>query len=122
MKRCCRRSRGAYYTPDLLTGDARARTLAWLRRYGACVRQQGQEPPAVRKQRMNAVNPKYILRNCLVQLAIDAAEKGDASLVLELLDLLRHPYGEQPERDRLAAKRPDWARHRAGCSMLSCSS
>ena len=31
----------AYYTPDALTGDARARTLAWLRRYGACVRQEG---------------------------------------------------------------------------------
>jgi uncharacterized protein YdiU (UPF0061 family) len=112
----------ASYTPDHLTGDARARTLAWLRRYGACVRQQGQEPPAVRKQRMNAVNPKYILRNCLAQLAIDAAEKGDASLVLELVDLLRHPYDEQPERARWAARRPDWARHRAGCSMLSCSS
>jgi uncharacterized protein YdiU (UPF0061 family) len=114
----------AYYSPDALTGDARARTLAWLRRHGACVRQEWTEgkPPALRKQRMDAVNPKYILRNCLAQVAIDAAEKGDASLVLELLDLLRHPYDEQPERARYAAKRPDWARHRAGCSMLSCSS
>jgi len=112
---------GAYYAPDELTGDARARTLAWLRRYGASVRAQG-TPPALRKQRMDAVNPKYILRNCLAQQAIDAAEKGDASLVLELLELLRHPYDEQPERERYAARRPDWARHRAGCSMLSCSS
>ena len=115
---------GAYYTPDALTGDARARTLAWLRRYGACVRQEEMEetPAAPRKQRMDAVNPKYILRNCLAQLAIDDAEKGDPSLVVELLDLLRHPYDEQPERERFAARRPDWARHRAGCSMLSCSS
>jgi serine/tyrosine/threonine adenylyltransferase len=119
---------GAYYTPDALTGDARARTLAWLRRYGDCVRQEGTTrdaagPPAIlRKQRMDAVNPKYILRNCLAQLAIDDAEKGDSSRVLELLDVLRHPYDEQPERERFAARRPDWARDRAGCSMLSCSS
>ena len=113
----------AYYTPDELTGDVRARTVAWLRRYGACVRQEGlQGTPALRKERMDAVNPKYILRNCLAQVAIDAAEKGDPSLVVELLDLLRRPYDEQPERERYAARRPDWARHRAGCSMLSCSS
>jgi serine/tyrosine/threonine adenylyltransferase len=111
----------AYYRADDLTGDRRARTLAWLRRYAACVRAEG-TPAALRKQRMDAVNPKYILRNCLAQLAIDAAEKGDASLVLELLDLLRRPYDDQPERERFAARRPDWARHRAGCSMLSCSS
>jgi len=111
----------AYYTPEALTGEVRARTLAWLRRYGACVRQEG-TPAPLRKQRMDAVNPKYVLRNCLAQLAIDNAEKGDASLVVELLDLLRHPYDEQPERARFAARRPDWARHRAGCSMLSCSS
>ena len=111
----------AYYTPDELTGDVRARTVTWLRRWGACIRAEG-TPAALRKTRMDAVNPKYILRNCLAQLAIDAAEAGDASLVLELLELLRHPYDEQPERERYAAKRPDWARHRAGCSMLSCSS
>lgn len=111
----------AYYTPEALTGDVRSRTLAWLRRYGACARQEA-TADVLRKQRMDAVNPKYLLRNCLAQLAIDSAEKGDASLVLELLELLRHPYDEQPERARFAAKRPDWARHRAGCSMLSCSS
>lgn len=111
----------AYYAPDELSGAARARTLTWLRRYGACVRAEG-TPAVLRKQHMDAVNPKYVLRNCLAQLAIDSAEKGDPSLVVELLDLLRHPYDEQPERERFAAKRPDWARHRAGCSMLSCSS
>ena len=111
----------AYYVPEQLTGEHAARIGNWLRSYIKRVRDDG-TPDDLRRKRMNAVNPKYVLRNYLAQLAIDKAEQGDVSLVNDVLDLLRHPYDEQPGKEELAAKRPDWARQRAGCSMLSCSS
>jgi uncharacterized protein YdiU (UPF0061 family) len=71
---------------------------------------------------MNRANPKYVFRNYLAQLAIDALERGDASVMERLLEVLALPYDEQPAHQDFAARRPEWARHRAGCSALSCSS
>jgi uncharacterized protein YdiU (UPF0061 family) len=95
--------------------------LGWLRRYVERVRRDGQDP-ATRRARMNRTNPKYVPRNYLAQLAIDALAEGDASVLKRLLAVLEHPYDEQPEHEDLAARRPEWARHKAGCSALSCSS
>ena len=74
------------------------------------------------RARMNAVNPLYVPRNYLVQQVIEATERGDRDALPELLDVLRHPYTSSRARERFAAKRPEWARVKPGCSMLSCSS
>jgi len=72
---------------------------------------------------MMKTNPKYVLRNWMAQLAIDAAEKEDYSVCEELQLLLKSPYDEQIDFEQdWYQKRPDWARNRVGCSMLSCSS
>lgn len=75
-----------------------------------------------RKESMDAVNPKYVLRNYMAQLAIDAANGDDYSLIDELYTVLQNPYSEQPQYEKWYAKRPEWAREKVGCSMLSCSS
>ena len=59
----------------------------------------------------------------MAQLAIDAAENQDYSVANELYELLKQPYEEQLEyEEKWFQRRPEWARHRVGCSMLSCSS
>ncbi|HKX37186.1 MAG TPA: YdiU family protein [Burkholderiales bacterium] len=89
----------------------------WLRRYSERAKSEQD-----RVERMNRANPKYVFRNYLAQLAIDALERGDASVLERLMKVLERPYDEQPGQEDLAARRPEWARRRAGCSALSCSS
>jgi uncharacterized protein YdiU (UPF0061 family) len=112
----------AYYTPDEVTGEQWAEIMGWLTQYQVRLISEGCSNTE-RKEKMDRVNPKYVMRNYIAQLAIDKAQdEGDTSLVGDILEVMRHPYDEQPEKEQYAKKRPEWARHRSGCSMLSCSS
>lgn len=110
----------AFYSPERRAEHEPA-LLAWLARYRTRIAADAL-PADERSARMRAANPRYVLRNYLAQQAIDRAEQGDLDGVHELLDVMRRPYDDQPGREAYARRRPEWARDRAGCSMLSCSS
>ena len=109
----------AFY--DVISGPRADVITRWLRAYRERVAIEGIDETE-RAARMNAINPLYVPRNYLVQEVIEATERGDREKLGELLDVLRHPYTEQPGRAHYAGKRPKWAENKPGCSMLSCSS
>lgn len=111
----------AFYNEEFLAEEILEKWLVWMNKY---VERLSVEFISFeeKKQKMNLVNPKYVLRNYMAQLAIDEANEGKYELINDLHILLKNPYEEQPRNEKWFAKRPDWARHKVGCSMLSCSS
>jgi len=90
---------------------------AWAVQYRARLRQENSHD-AERKQQMRAINPKYVLRNYLAQIAIEKAQNKDFSEIGKLLNVLERPFDEQPENESYAALPPDWASE----LEVSCSS
>jgi len=111
----------SFYSFEEISGEILERWRKWFIRYINRLQEES-ITDSDRKIQMNSFNPKYVLRNYMSQLAIDKADKGDYSLIDELYTMLKTPYNDQPEYEKWFAKRPEWARHKIGCSMLSCSS
>jgi len=115
----------AFYQPQQLTKAYYLKLNSFLENYlNRCSPKDNQSSilPELRIELMNATNPKYVFRNYLAHEATQKAEAGDFSMVEELIQVLKKPYDEQVQFQHYAQKRPEWARHKSGCSMLSCSS
>ena len=67
---------------------------------------------------MQRINPLYVLRNYMAQIAIEAAEAGDYSEVELLLKILQNPYTSDPQAKKYEGHPPDWA----STISVSCSS
>lgn len=90
---------------------------AWGQQYQTRLQQEPLSDEQ-RAERMNRVNPKYILRNYMAEQAIVQAERGDYSEIDTLMTLLKQPFSEQPEYEAYADHPPAWASEIA----VSCSS
>lgn len=91
---------------------------AWAGRYRSRLAVEG-SADAARKQCMDRVNPKYVLRNYLAERAIrKAADERDYSEIGRLMRLLAHPCDEQPAMQAYAEPAPEWA----SALSVSCSS
>ena len=67
---------------------------------------------------MLKINPKYVLRNYLGEIAIQAAKLKNFAVVADLLGILERPCDEHPESEAWAGFPPDWAAN----IVISCSS
>ncbi len=91
---------------------------AWAGRYRSRLALEA-SADAERKPRMDAVNPKYVLRNYLAETAIrKAADERDYSEIERLMQLLARPYDDQPAMQAYAEPAPQWA----SALAVSCSS
>ena len=72
----------------------------------------------VRNQKMLQTNPKYVLKNYMIQEAIEGVEQGDTTLFEALFEIAREPYSEHLAYQRWAEATPNRFKNQ----KLSCSS
>ncbi len=113
---------------EVLPSDVETQWLTWfdratpLWRSDLALPEGSTDPLQGRSSLMDSVNPFFTLRNYLVQEALDELAEGRRGRMDELMAALKSPYADSAETRPFFRKRPDWARTRAGCSALSCSS
>ena len=95
--------------------DLKTPLSEWLDQYDERLKKENSKN---RTARMLSINPKYVLKNYILQEAIDKAEKGDNTLVNDLLRLAQNPFDEHPEFERYAKTTPSNYQN----LKLSCSS
>ncbi|CAH1271393.1 SELENOO [Branchiostoma lanceolatum] len=91
----------------------------WLQLYSQRLRHHKEDSDEERKARMDATNPRYVLRNWIAESAIRKAEKDDFSEVKLLLKVLQNPYMKQEEAEKqgYGSPPPEWAKKlRVSCS------
>lgn len=71
-----------------------------------------------RHEQMLRTNPKYVLKNYILQEAIEKAERGEFTLVNDLLHIAQNPFDEHEMFDRYAGVTPQQHTN----LKLSCSS
>ena len=111
----------AFYDKEAYNSEIKKEWLSWWAKYTGRLLLEDTDAEQ-RKKQMQTVNPKYVLRNYMAQLVIDDADKGNYQPLKEMLEMLKKPYVDDTRYDKWYAKRPEWARNKVGCSMLSCSS
>ena len=90
---------------------------AWLDRYSQRLEKETLSVTS-RHEKMLAVNPKYILKNHILQEAIEKAVEHDFEMVNELLKVALAPFDEHPELEHLSKAAPLTSKN----IKLSCSS
>ena len=91
--------------------------MSWIKSYQE---RHNKESKSIAKKisLMNAINPKYILRNYMAQEVIEAAENSDFSAAETLIKVITSPYDELEQYEHFANRSPDWAKN----LEISCSS
>lgn len=68
-------------------------------------------PDHKRKKLMDSVNPKYVLRNYIMETAIrEALERENYSEIEKVRKIFENPFSDQPEHESYADPSPGWAK------------